>query len=275
MAWFIDLGANCANTLRLYETVRTSSRPRWNVVAFEASPLFQPFVRDYCAFLNGERNDEPENCLPRSGSTSHLLKYAHKYGCPSHPITMMRECMWKCLSIHLNRLAPDPALNSSDYIDRALRNAFVPPTEKDRYTLVPAAAGDRNEWTTIYEDPKQLIRGGALHYKVTQMHAKRVRSVDVAAWLLQLPPDAHVFLKIDIEGAEHDLVRRMDLLESHRRIAHLSIECHGGGKRCIETMRRIRSWNVTIVGEKKHHGMDAPSRTHITQPVSPDCQCKK
>ena len=67
MAWFIDLGANYANTLTLYEKLRSPLHPFWTTVAFEASPLVQPFLRDYCAFLNGERNEEPENCLPRSG----------------------------------------------------------------------------------------------------------------------------------------------------------------------------------------------------------------
>ena len=41
MAWYIDLGANWANTLGLFEHVKLQTR--WNIVAFEASPLVQPF----------------------------------------------------------------------------------------------------------------------------------------------------------------------------------------------------------------------------------------
>lgn len=271
MAWFVDLGANWANTLTLYEHLRAPSRPFWNIVAFEASPLVQPFLRDSCAFLNGERGDEPENCLPHSGSTAHLLRYAQKYGCPTSP-GRGRECMWKCLASHLNALKPDPTLNSSDVVRRALQTSLLPPTDRDRYTMVPAAAGDAEGWTTIYEDPKQLIRGGALPTKLADLQPKRVYTVDVAKWLLQLPETAYVFLKMDIEGAEHKLLRRMELLGSHRRIHRLSIECHG---RCAHTMRRIRSWNVTLVGEDAHHGMDARARNHVARPIHPRCKCDR
>ena len=186
MAWFVDLGANWANTLNLYEPLRAPSRRFWNIVAFEASPLVQPFLRDYCAFLNGERSDEPENCLPHSGSTEHLLRYAHKYGCPTSPPHLGRACMWKCLTPHLNALKPDPTLNSSEFVRRALQTSLVPPIDRDRYTMVPAAAGDNEGWTTIYEDPKQLIRGGALPRKSADLQSKRIYTVDVAKWLLQL-----------------------------------------------------------------------------------------
>ena len=273
MAWFLDLGANWANTLTLYTALRTPARPLWNIVAFEASPLVQPFLRDYCAFLNGERDEEPENCLPRSGSTEHLLRYAPKYGCPTSA-HMGRICMWKCLESHLNALVPDPTLNSSDYVDRALQNALLPPLNgRDRYTVVPAAVGNAKGWTTVYETPQQLIRGGALSNTRLEMQPKRVNTVDVAEWLLHLPADAYVFLKMDIEGAEHDLVRRMEQLGSHRRVHILSIECHG--KKCRRTMERIKSWNVTIMTEKEHHGMDDLARSHLTNPVVPRCRCER
>lgn len=281
MAWFLDLGANWANTLTLYQSVRTPAknpakkpaknpaRPLWNVVAFEASPLIQPFLRDYCAFLNGERLDEPENCIPRSGSTQHLLKYASRYGCPTSP-DLGRQCMWKCLTPHLQALVADPMLNSSDYIKRALREALLPPLSQDRFTIVPAAVSDTNEWATIYEHPNQLVRGGALSRNKAGMQPKRVHAIDVAQWLLQLPADAYVLLKMDIEGAEHKLVRRMELLGSHRRISRVSIECHGN---CGKTMQRILSWNVTVVTEATHNGMDERSKNHLIKPILPRCRC--
>lgn len=270
MAWFVDLGANWANTLNLYEPLRAPSRSVWNVVAFEASPLVQPFLRDYCRFLNGERSDEPENCLPRSGSTAHLLRYAPKYGCPASPPNVGRACMWKCLMPHLNALRPDTTLNSSEFVHNALRTSLVPAVGRDRYTVVPAAAGDGEGWMTIYENPKQLIRGGALGKNSADLKPKRIFAVDVARWLLQLPESAYVFLKMDIEGAEHQLLRRMELLGSHRRISRLSIECHG---KCKDTMQRVRSWNVTVVGENEHHGMDGRARKHIARPIQSRCKC--
>ena len=270
MAWFLDLGGNWGNTLTLYEDLRSRSHPFWTTVAFEASPLIQPFLRDSCAFLNGERENEPENCLPRSGSTLHLLKYAKKYGCPSHPEDAGRKCMWNCLNFYLDALQPDPSLNSSNLVDRALQTALLPAKNRDRYIHIPAAVSDTKGWTTIYEDPKQLIRGGAVQSIQKNLQPKRVRTVDVALWLLKLPQDAYVFLKMDIEGAEHKLVKRMELLGSHRRINRVSIECHGS---CERTMQIIKSWNVSIIEESQHGGMDNRSKSHLNRPIASGCGC--
>lgn len=268
MYWYIDLGANWANTLGLFESIKKGSN--WNIVAFEASPLVQPFLRDYCDFLNGDRNDEPENCLPRSGSTRHLLKYAQKYNCSTSSQHAGRTCMWKCLSRHLDALSPDHNLNSSDYVHRALQHALIPTVQKNRYTFIPAAVSDRDGWTDIYESPRQLIRGGALPSNAKALQRKTIVAVDIAQWLLKLPVDAYVFMKMDIEGAEHKLVERMEYLGSYKRISHISIECHG---RCKKTMRRIRSWNVTVVTENSHHGMDRRAIEHTHRPIMKRCQC--
>ena len=269
---YLDLGANWANTLALHESVPCPGSTLWNVVAFEASPLVQPFLSQYVSFLNGDNAEEPENCLPRSGSTSHLLKYARKYGCSAYNPESGRECMWKCLRHHLSKLAPDPSLNSSSLVDAALRNGLVPPTLRHKYTLVPAAVSDYDGWTTIFENPQQLIRGGALPKAATAMTPKRIVTVDVARWLLQVPEDAYVFAKIDIEGAEHGLIKRLEALGSFRRLSRVSIECHGSAP-CKDTIRRLRSWNVTLVTEREDGGMDRRSRAHVTYPIAPQCRC--
>ena len=79
---FVDLGVNWCNTIRLFEDVEVnkSAVSAYHVYGFEASPLIQPFAEEYFAWLNDERVDEPETCLPRSGSTSHLLQFAPVYG---------------------------------------------------------------------------------------------------------------------------------------------------------------------------------------------------
>lgn len=46
------------------------------------------------------------------------------------------------------------------------------------------------------------------------------------------------------------------------------IECHGP---CAQTMRRIRSWNVTLMTENMHGGMDGRSRKHAARPLNPKC----
>lgn len=274
MHLYLDLGANWANTLGLFEDVSgdVSAGALWNIVAFEASPLVQPFLSQYVAFLNGDRAREPDNCLPHSGSTIHLLRYAKKYGCPAFPQESGRTCMWECLNQHLGRLKPDPALNSSLVVSTALRKALAPPTLHHVYTAVPAAVGVRDGWTTIFESPRQLVRGGALPTMAASMEPKRVATADVAKWLLDVPKDAYVFAKMDIEGAEHGLVERLEALGSFRRLSRVSIECHGQ-RPCEETMRRIKSWNVTLITERQHGGMDRRARAHLERPIDPQCRC--
>lgn len=269
---YLDLGANWANTLNLFENVPCPSQTLWNIVAFEASPLVQPFLSEYVAFANGESPHEPENCLPRSGSTLHLLKYARKYGCPTSS-DAGRKCMWRCLNHHLNRLSPDTALNSSLVVNEALRKALVPPAVRHAYTLVPAAVGARDGWTTIYESPQQLIRGGALQRSADwSMKPKKVLTVDVAKWLLNVPEDAYVFAKIDIEGSEHALIERLEELGSFRRLSRVSIECHGSHGKCKKTMRRLKSWNVTLITENVHQGMDSRAIAHLQRPIPEQCR---
>ncbi|KAJ1640013.1 hypothetical protein T492DRAFT_24994 [Pavlovales sp. CCMP2436] len=69
---YLDLGSNWANTLRLYEHLAPRNR---------RSRAWEPYVNDFCAWLNGEREREPLLCLPRSGSTPHLRSYAAVLGC--------------------------------------------------------------------------------------------------------------------------------------------------------------------------------------------------
>ena len=75
---------------------------------------------------------------------------------------------------------------------------------------------------------------------------------------------------MDIEGAEHSLIRRMQLLGSFKRISRLSIECHGN---CKDTMNILKSWNVTIITEQLHGGIDKRAEEHIQKPLREKCGC--
>ena len=107
---YIDAGANWANTLRLYRDIEpTASRAPWEIYAFEASPLITPFLERYCTWLNGGGiGVAPSSCLPQSGSTAHLFRYAGSVGCPAS-----RECMWSFFAKPLAALAPDPRVPST------------------------------------------------------------------------------------------------------------------------------------------------------------------
>jgi hypothetical protein len=66
----------------------------------------------------------------------------------------------------------------------------------------------------------------------------------------------------------------MEELGSHTRVSRISIECHDP---CAETMHRIRSWNVTLMTENVHGGMDKMARKHAVRPLNPKCafKCEK
>lgn len=280
---FIDAGANWANTLRLAPDL-FPGRGAWLTVAFEASPLIQPFVEEYVNFLNGNRSEAPTACLPRSGSTIHLRRYAPSLGCGRLSDATMRECVMSVLRQKLRALRPDPALNETALVDARLTQAVKiagtsclnHTTCPNRYVAVPAAAGIDDDWLTLWGSPEQLIRGGALptsQASMTRAHRYTVRSVDVASWLARAAPRAEfVFLKMDIEGAEHALMRRMEALGVHRMVHALALECHDNAGSCAATMRRVRSWNVTIINEGRYGGMDAAAAAETSVPAS--CQMR-
>ena len=173
---YLDFGANWCNTLRLYEdfpeTANVTGLP-WDVFAFEASPLLQPYANEYAKYLNGEASAPPPSCLPPAGSTEHLEQYAHLYKCegtgpsPRFRKANMRACMWRKLSKAMLDLAGrvDPALNSSALIDGRLARGRTRTRagDKPRFTFVPAAAGGHEGFLEFFSPPYMLIRGGAVN----------------------------------------------------------------------------------------------------------------
>ena len=232
---YIDLGVNWANTVHLFQKLDRSGSA-YEVYGFEASPLIQPFAEDYFAWLNGDLPNEPESCVPPSGSSDDLDRYTPLYGCPTarqSGYDRMRECMFRRLDRSLRALRPNPALNSSTLIQRRLgsaRNRCLPERGQNHYTFIPAAAGGRAaEWLTFYGPPHQLIRGGvhpARPHGDASYHF-RVRVVDVASWIASsFAPADYVFLKVDIEGAEHEVLEQMVRDGTMPLVDVLSIDCH-------------------------------------------------
>ena len=103
----VDMGANWANTLHLGAELfpHRGRGSRWRLT----SPLIQPFLEAYAQFLNGNRSAAPVACLPRSGSTIHLRRYAGALGCAVEDNDAMRQCAWAKHAVHLARLRADPA----------------------------------------------------------------------------------------------------------------------------------------------------------------------
>ena len=258
MNFYIDAGASWANTLRLANDL--FPKRNWTTVAFEASPLIQPFVDEYAQFLNGERRDEPTVCLPRSGSTAHLRKYSNSLNCNSRSDRAMRACVAAALAPRLAALKPDPALNSSELVNN--RTSEAAKGTPGRFFAVPAAVGARDGWVTLWGSPMQLIRGGAMlsgrAARSSSTHHYTTRQVDLASWIKKsVSVGDFLFLKLDVEGAEHAVLRRMEQLGVHRLVDALALECHDQRHECAATLRRVQSWNVTVIRESQYKGMDS------------------
>lgn len=250
---FIDLGANWANTLRLFETLAApGSRARpFEVYGFEASPLIQPYADAFARWLNGELPSEPRLCLPRSGSTPHLMRYAPNLGCAqtgrtsAQTVALRRACMLSQFTEHLRALRPDPALNTTELLLSRLATAKAPlkchDTTRSRFTLVPAAAEAFDGWMPLESLPHHLIRGGALRARAMDRslppsmapwyrredYQFRVRAVDVPSWITRsFNRSDYVVVKMDIEGAEHKVISKLVELGGLALIDVLALECH-------------------------------------------------
>ena len=279
---YIDLGVNWCNSLKVYahlaDPKRVTPTTVWEVYGFEASPLIMPFVESTFAWLNGLRADRPESCLPPSGSTDDLNRFAPAYGCPTiavcstpgcddHSAALMRACMKRRLAPYLDALRPLPALNSSAL--RAERLALAWRASSDlarRFTFVPAAAGVAEGWLDVHADRFQLIRGGvlpALNAKQRaaqgeRMETYRVATVDVPGWVQRSFSRAdYVVMKVDIEGGEHVLLEALlgrGLLD---RIDVLSLECHelgGAGPKGHKRVKRCAALADTLRAAARQSG---------------------
>lgn len=285
---YIDLGANWANTLRLYKTLAPEhAHLAWEVYAWEASPLIQPYLHQFCTYLSGERDSEPELCLPRSGSTKHLWQYARQLQCAPQGAnaTTMRHCMWGRFDRHLRALAAEPLLNSSCvYAEQLAHSARPLPcgAQRSRFTAIPAAVGGSDGWMKLVSVPHMLIRGGAKGrlrndadirraspwYTGARPYTFQARVGDVASWMVaSFRAEDDVVVKLDVEGGEFGFIPKLIARGGMGLVDVLALECHQEVGNCDE-LRAAIVGNATkagfhIVEEAslgKYGGVDHESR---------------
>lgn len=296
---YIDAGVNWANTARLFEDLKAPSRTDahwhvgWEIYGFEASPRIQPFADAYFAWLNGDTPYEPAPCVPRAGSSAHLSNFAADYGCVNmSTMDKMRQCMFSKLEAPLAAMRPEPRLNSSALVAARLERARSRPRDlaaacashdastssKNRYNFVPAAVGTSDGYMALHEPPLQLIRGGAVPAtnKTTFDPANTfiTRVVDFPRWLATSFSLGDVLVvKLDVEGAEHDIIARLVHDGTIRYIHTLLIECHEANPnngRCRRLLDAVRAAapKTRIVPEglgSWYRGLDSHS-----QPPAPE-----
>jgi len=280
---YIDLGANWANTLRLYEDLGEATwiaKKPWEVYAFEASPFIQPYLEEFTSFLNGQ-SARPALTIPPSGSSVHLNEYAARYGCPAAPdgtYDDMRSCMFETFRTPLGHLHPDPELRDSALIAKRLAVADdAPPAGMAaRFVAVPAAAGAADGTLDLGAmTAEQMIRGGAISHPVEGLPEMKVPLVNVVSWFVDhFKEDDYVVMKMDIEGAEFPVLNALLDGGNACLIDVLAMECHADTSlgNCDQLMSRLAEHpciKVLTEGENDYHGWDHYSTPDKYYPVDP------
>jgi FkbM family methyltransferase len=120
-----------------------------------------------------------------------------------------------------------------------------------RHTLVRAAVHDSQGTENFYLDREdgdgstlfrnKLTRGNGGYGTLDTAHPVPVATVDLSRWLLDnTKPADYVILKLDVEGAEYDILEKMLLDGSLSRVRHLFMEWH---------------WSKVAVARERHDAL--------------------
>lgn len=224
----------------------------WEIYSFEASSLLWEFGDTYTQWLNnGTVGEMPQPPVPPSGSTADLQVYAGRYGCPRNPEETMRRCMWKALKPQLEAMKPYVQLMEPGVLETRLAVANSANTrDQPRFTMIPAAMSTKNGMTKISGSPQQMIRGGSSlcdggfnkkDCKTKPDSVYEVPTMDFPTWFDQsFTEDDYVMLKLDVEGAEHEILAKMfDAGMFQKKVDLFLWECHGHGRECKRLQKRM------------------------------------
>eukprot|EP00928_Gymnodinium_smaydae_P045525 TRINITY_DN30342_c0_g1_i1.p1 TRINITY_DN30342_c0_g1~~TRINITY_DN30342_c0_g1_i1.p1 ORF type:complete len:191 (+),score=37.48 TRINITY_DN30342_c0_g1_i1:450-1022(+) len=186
---------------------------------------------------------------------------------------MMRECMFQKFRKPLSKMKADESLMTEPLIRKKLAMARTPPLEKDRYVLIPAAAGSTNSTMHLGKvDAEQMIRGGALDndYEGKQVD---VPLVDVVSWLISnFHEDDYIVIKMDIEGGEFPILNALLDNGKTRLIDKIALECHPEVGNCPKLLARFEAATkvAVLIEGKDYDGWDSYSSPDKYMPLNPD-----
>ena len=296
--FFLDLGANWCNTMRLFESVPEVANEGlahagapWHVFAVEAAPLISPYV-ERCVAALAAGLPLPEPPVPPAGSSMQLLNYAPDLGCTSDAVGRGRRermnCVAKALEAPLAALAKtaDPALTSNPALLAARlggartrgqckrggaaavapadaaggRTAGVPTASGGSFELIPAAAGASPGVLRMAGSPLQMLRGGSMVAGTNHQPRFDVAKVDVVQWLLDsFSVDDFVILKMDVEGAELEIVPKLLATNATRLVDVFLWECHAKWKG-VKGKCQCASWEEQLRRAGVRHVYREPYR---------------
>ena len=266
---YLDLGANWGQTLDLFPDICGAALcsfmdEAYEVFSFEASPYISPFVEQLTRALN-RHSEQPTPPIPSSGSTSDLRRLNQKQGSPCPTETnLLRKCYLDKHMDILRTLKPDPSLNSSSLISSRLDSAAN--SSHGKYTFVPAAVSDKDSWLEIKQSLMGLLIGGTTtsgkepdfsSLGDEYLPTLYVRTVNLIKWLeVNFYQEDMIIVKMDIEGAEHDVIKSMIKTGAHKLIDVLAWECHQKGGDCGFLRKALEQFtDIKVLEEgKDYHG---------------------
>ena len=276
---YLDLGANWAQTLDLYKQllsvkhmeVEKLSRHRtgpFQIFAFEASPYIAPYVEKAIAYRNGDVSviHEPKLPFPNSGSSIDLARINEESGnpCPTKPVDQLRRCFLARYMDDLNKLEPLRYLNSTQLINDRLGLANSKHVDNENeYVFIPAAASSVDGWLTIEQSKLGLLIGGTTtkgeavnytHLGDDSFPPVAVRTVDIVTWLRRsFRPCDLVLVKMDVEGAEHDIIPALIHSGAHNLVDILAWECHEKGGSCTHLRHLLQRTDIIVLEEGRDY----------------------
>ena len=291
---YLDMGANWCNTLRLYASVPEAQRGMgwahddkpWHVFAIEAAPLIAPYVES-CVSALSLGKPLPTPLVPPAGSSMQLLNYAKELGCAKAGGRRERiSCISKALEPSLAALGrtANPSLTSNPQLLKArlegarsrggctgasrVRFQFGADAHRisgwrtsdgGSYQMIPAAAGAASGTLRMAGSPLQMLRGGSMMAGSNHMPQFDVARVDVVDWLVSsFTVDDFVVLKMDVEGAEIDIVPKLLATNATRLVDVFLWECHAkwrgtkGKCQCAMWEESLRRAGVKRVYREKY-----------------------
>ena len=236
---YIDAGVNWCNTFEIFKKVpEARARPPlpWHVFGFEPSPRIAPFAEQCASALTAGRST-PIPPIPPTGSSNDLRRYAPAYNCSTGRRSELLPCMLSKLGPALSLLRPDPAFSSRTLTSSRLSLGARCNVTRDTYVFVPVAtAASPGELTFFEGDAGLLIGGTSPHGYAVRKHT--VEQIDLSAWMkASFSKDDFLVLKMDIEGAEHEVLPKMIRDGTLSLVDVLLWECH--------TKHAHRCWKLT------------------------------